>query len=558
MIKANTNKERNLIKIFSTRLSAAGTIVGALFFALSLSPSMLPRGFVMQGVVSGLSVIFGYAAAVAGSWLWQFLELPVPKNKLKRYILSIFAGAVVLIVCYAIWQFVRWQNSVRNVFGAEHINLTFILPTLIIAVLLSLGLLIIGRSIKKLYQYIYWRINKRLPHRLSLVLGAIVVFLLLNFIYSGILGRSFFVVTNRIFSAADVRIDPKLVKPTSALKSGSSQSLVSWESLGRQGRKFVATGSSATDINELSGGGAKEPIRAYAGLSSAQTLDDRADLLLKELIRTGAFERHSLLIVSTTGTGWIDPKSVEPFEYINNGDTAVAGVQYSYLPSWISLLADQQNAKDTSRVVFSKIYSHWSQLPANSRPNLYLYGLSLGSYGAETVLNSVELVNEPISGALLAGPPFVNDFQNSLENARDVGSPAWQPIINNGTTVRFTGNENALTKPTGKWGDTKIIYLQHATDPVVWFSPDLLLSKPDWLKAGQRGPGITKDFRWVPIVTMWQMAADVAAGGSVPDGFGHNYSVLSNLDAWVALTNPPDWSQTKADAYKEYFSKAQY
>lgn len=545
-------------KIFKPKLSNVGIVTGAFFFALSLFPSMLPRSVIMQSIVSAISLIIGYGIGVFGEWLWHYLQIPAPRNRIRKIVFGIIIGLVVFSVLSATVQSVSWQNDVRAIFGQTDIGISFILIVYVLAAFIALLLLIIGRSIRKLYQWITATINRFLPRRLSVILGVFLIFILLNFIYTGILTRTFFAVTNQMFSTSDVKINPKHKIPTSSLMSGSSASVVKWESLGKQGRKFVATTPTATDIRNVTGTDATDPIRVYVGLGSAKTVDQRADLVLEELIRTKAFERGSLMLATSTGTGWIDSKSVEPFEYMNDGNTAVIGVQYSYLPSWISLLADQQNVKDTSRVVFSKVYGYWSKLPTESRPKFYLYGLSLGSFGAETVLNSVELVNEPINGALLAGPPFVNEMHNDLEAKRDSGSPAWQPIINNGTTVRFTSSEDALSKPTGTWGNTKIVYLQHATDPIVWFSENLLFTEPDWLKKGQRGPGLTPDFVYVPVVTMWQMAADLPAAGSVKDGFGHNYSASSNVDAWSALTNPANWTAEKAKTLKEFFAKQKY
>ena len=114
------------------------------------------------------------------------------------------------------------------------------------------------------------------------------------------------------------------------------------------------------------------------GLKAADTLQERADLLLAELQRTGAFDREVLVVTTTTGTGFLDPNGVDPVEYAFNGDTAIAGVQYSYLPSWISLLADQEAVKETSTTVFDTVHRYWSTLPEDARPKLYLYGLSLG------------------------------------------------------------------------------------------------------------------------------------------------------------------------------------
>lgn len=544
--------EHRYVKIWSLRLSAIGLVAGAVFLACSLFPSMLPRGFFFQGVASGIAFVSGYGLGALTEWLWGYLQIPSLKGGLRKWVVGGLLGLSLLFVAASFWQFVGWQNSVRAVFGAESVNVWFTVPVLITAVLFAALLIVVGRSIRKLYQFLAVKIGRHVPRRVAIVLGVGLVLAVLHVIYTGVLTNVFFGVANSIFSTKDTTVDPSLQVPTSPLKSGSSESLASWDSLGRQGRKFVATGPSAAKIEAVAGTKAQEPIRVYAGLKSADDIAGRADLVLKELVRTNAFDRQVLLVTTTTGTGWLDPQAVDMFEFVNAGDTAIAGVQYSYLPSWISLLADQQTAKDVSRAVFDKIYNYWADLPPNERPKFYVYGLSLGSYGMENVLSSVELVNQPINGALLAGPPFVNELHKELEAKRDPGSPIWLPIVNNGQTVRFTAAENELDKPVGKWGRTKIIYLQHATDPMVWFSRDLLWSEPDWLKPGQRGPGITEDFKWVPIVTFWQIAADMPAAGAVPPGLGHNYAASSNVDAWAALTQPAGWSSAKANSIKHY------
>lgn len=70
--------------------------------------------------------------------------------------------------------------------------------------------------------------------------------------------------------------------------------------------------------------------------------DSATPLVLSKLQRTGAFSRSVLVVATTTGTGFLDPAAMDLLEYLHRRNTAIAGVQYSYLPSWISLLADQE------------------------------------------------------------------------------------------------------------------------------------------------------------------------------------------------------------------------
>ena len=124
-------------------------------------------------------------------------------------------------------------------------------------------------------------------------------------------------------------------------------------------------------------------------------------------------------------------------------------------------------------------------------------------------------------------------------------------IYQDGRTVPFTSIESALDTPTGEWDDTKIVYLQHPSGPVSFLSPDLAFTKPDWLRDGQRGPAVSDEMIWFPLVTMWQVAIDLPAAGGVPAGHGHLYTRSENLDAWVAVNEPSGWSSSDTEELRE-------
>ena len=92
-----------------------------------------------------------------------------------------------------------------------------------------------------------------------------------------------------------------------------------------------------------------------------------------------AFERKVLVIIPTTGTGWINPVAARALELMYNGDTALVGSQYSYLPSWISFLGDREKSMESGRMMIDAIHDRWLQLSPDRRPKLMLYGESLGS-----------------------------------------------------------------------------------------------------------------------------------------------------------------------------------
>ncbi|NTV40032.1 MAG: hypothetical protein HGA51_08795, partial [Demequinaceae bacterium] len=125
--------------------------------------------------------------------------------------------------------------------------------------------------------------------------------------------------------------------------------------------------------------------------------------------------------------------------------------------------------------------------------------------------------------------------------------PPWHPIVSDGRTVRFATESGGLDEPGAAWGPTRVVYLQHGSDPVVFFDPSLAWTTPAWLQDGQRAPDVSGRMTWFPLVTMWQTLLDLPAAESVPDGYGHRYSVRANLQCWVALTRPDGWGDAKAE-----------
>ena len=530
-------------RVLDRVLSGVGLTCATWAFAASLLPSLLPRTPWVQGIVSGVTVAVGYGLGAGGAALWRYLGIPGLTGRTRVVVLGGLVGLGQWAALWTGWRLVGWQNEIRQTFGMEPTS-PLIWPVVITVTLLVATLLLLaGRGVRLLARTAVTWLARRLPHRLSIVLGTGLVVALFWGLWTGVIVNGFFAGANAIFAPRDTTGSMSTNRPTAPERSGSPQSLAAWEDLGYYGRLFVRGGPSAQRIEAVTGRpGAKEPIRVYAGLQSADSVQQRADLVLSELKRTGAFDRQVLVVATTTGMGFLDSRGTDPLEYLWNGDTAIAGVQYSYLPSWISILADQEAVVDTSRTVFETVRQYWATLPAGERPALYLYGLSLGSTGVESVLTSMNIVNEPVDGALMVGPPFVNDLHPRLEENRDAGSSASLPVYEEGRTVRFA-DEQGLEPTPASWGPTRLVYLQHASDPVVFFSSDLAFERPAWLADGQRGPDVSPTMGWVPLVTMWQVLLDMPSAGLVPRGYGHMYSARANLLGWAAVTQPSGWDE---------------
>ena len=264
-------------------------------------------------------------------------------------------------------------------------------------------------------------------------------------------------------------------------------------------------------------------MRVYVGLDSASTAQERAALAVKELERTGAFDRALLVVAGTTGTGWLEPQTVDTIEYEWNGDTAIVGIQYSFLPSWISTLVDAERAADAGKAVYDAVYAKWLTLPAGSRPKLMAYGLSLGSYSIQAAFPDAADMTVAHAGR---GARRVAQLQPAV--GRDLRGPRGRAARSGSRCTRRAPRSGSpacpadLASPAGAYGPPRIAYAQHANDPVVWWSPQLLVREPDWL-AEPPGPGRTPTMRWYPILTFLQVTVDQFTGVDVPDGQGHNY-----------------------------------
>lgn len=533
---------------WSWRLSLPGCWVMLVFAAASFTPSLMPRPGLYQGLVTGITGAIGYGLGVLLAWVWrQFANRPARAPSRGWWIVLVVIGVAVLGGASVMGQ--RWQSELREVMGVEAIGgIGILVPPSAFAV--SAVLIGIGRLLAWAEYRIAALLRRRIGPAAARFTGIAVVVGATWVLVSGVLvdvGRS---AADEIFALRDRSIEDGVTRSFLPERSGSPESLVSWESLGMQGRRFVADGPSAEQIAEFTGTDALEPIRVYAGLGSAEDSESRAALAVAELERTGAFERSHLLVVTTTGSGWVSPTSAAAFEYLTGGDSAIAATQYSYLPSWMSYLVDQARARDEGRDLFDAVYGAWMQLPVDDRPELYVNGESLGSFGGESAFSGANDIVNRTSGALWVGPPNFNELYRTFTDARDPGSTEIEPVFRDGRSVRFTSRPGELITPIDRpWEGTRVLYLVHPSDPVVWWDTDLLWSQPDWLRE-PRGHDVLDAMTWLPIITFWQITFDLPVAGDVPPGHGHIYAG-QHVDGWAQVLHIEDWDAERSEELRE-------
>jgi uncharacterized membrane protein len=543
-----------MFSILLAPLSPFGLILGAAAFVAALTPSMIPRPGVLQGVEAGIAFALLYGVGTGARALWSWLELPVAGDHYPRAFLRTAILLCLALVGYGLVREIDWQNAIRRSMGMPPVPAG--LPVLIAIVSAPVALFLIGvaRLFNASAMLISARLAKLVPRRIALLVGFGIAAALFWTIGNGLLLRTALHQFDSSYRRIDALMPAELSVPEDPFKSGSSKSLVSWASLGAQGRKRVVAVPSKSDISSLTTGSTMEPLRVYVGLNSAETVEQRAGLALAELKRVRAFDRAVLVIATPTGTGWVDPAGMAPLEILHRGDVASVSVQYSYLPSWLSLLVEPDYGADTARAVFRVVYDYWRALPKERRPRLYLFGLSLGARNSDLSADLFDVIADPYQGALWVGPPWDTVTWRNVTAMRAAGSPVWLPRFRDEALFHFTTQRNELNEANMRWGPMRMVFLQYPSDPIVFFESASLWSPPSWMKQ-PRGPDVAPEIRWMPVVTLVQQICDMMTATTTPRGVGHVYAAAHYLDGWIAVTEPQGWNEESLARLREWLNE---
>jgi uncharacterized membrane protein len=242
----------------------------------------------------------------------------------------------------------------------------------------------------------------------------------------------------------------------------------------------------------------------------------------------------------------MDPGSHDPVEYMHGGDIATVTVQYSYLQSPLALILETETGLAQATALQEVVHGYWKTLPEAERPRLYVHGLSLGAWSSMHATNLFRLLDEPIDGAFWAGPPFPSAFWNYVQAQRNPGSPWVLPEIGDGSLVRYASHVTDGSEAPAEWGAMRIVFLQYSSDPVVFYEPASLWRAPQWMRDAPAGD-MSEHFVFMPVVTQFQLALDMALSFGSPPGHGHAYYARDYIGPWVQVTDPEGWTRADTD-----------
>ncbi|MBN8533059.1 MAG: alpha/beta-hydrolase family protein [Rhizobiales bacterium] len=527
-------------------VSLLGLTLGAIGFLAALTPGMIPRPWHLQGLIAGIAFGALYGLGVIFAALWGWLGLAVPCGMVRRR-LSIGVSIVgLLLVSLGLFRVTAWQNSVREMMALPSVETGHPIWVAMVGASVAALLIVLGKAFHAIGRLVAARLRPMMPTRIATLFGLAVAATLLVTLANGVLLRSLIQTMDSAYQRLDALLPSDLAAPIDGTKTGGPASLIRWQSLGSEGRNRVLSYPSRTEIEVVTGQAAKEPLRVYVGLNSADSAEARAALALAEMKRIGAFDRALLIIATPTGTGWVDPASMATVEMLHHGDVASVSVQYSYLPSWLSLFVEPEFGLETARTVFRAVYSHWRELPKDRRPRLYLSGLSLGSLNSDLAADLFDIIGDPHDGAFWVGAPFASRTWQQVMRERKPGTPVWAPEFRDGSLIRVLTGKGAREASAESWGAMRIVYLNYPSDPIVYFETTSLWRKPRWMQE-PRSPDISAKIRWIPVVSFLQHGLDMMIATQAPVGFGHVYAATHYLDGWLATTAPKDWDISRLE-----------
>lgn len=534
--------------------STVGLVGAACGYAAALTPSLLPHALTFLLLLTALGTLAGYAIGATASWAAN--KVPwVHRHHPRRWIQFAIVAVIWLPALVFTPVSVGWQAEQQSALDMPTTlpgTVTVVAVTAVVAALL----LIAGRSIRLATNKIAALLTRRGPlhgwvsrrqpshvHRSVLAVRVGV---------AGVLVVAAFVVIQvglglLISSYDSENADASGQSPARVgANSGSPDSLAPWSTLGREGRFYVSNAMTPAAIETVTEEPAEVPVRVYVGMQQGQTPAERSDLAVAELDRVGAWDREYLAIMAATGTGWIDPDAINSMEIVTGGDVTSVAVQYSAVPSWIGFVVDPETTQVQNDSTVNAILAAWRAKPEGERPTLILFGESLGAFGSQAAWpegSTPAEVTAEIKHIVWIGPPSQSRLWKQWQADRTAG-PMWQPVIGDGDIARAYISDVELEQAIPSAGPV-ITFSAHPNDPVVYWSPDLLLQKPDWLDQ-PLGPGVDPHMRWFPVITYLQVGMDLISGGAPPE-VGHNYA--ADAGPAIALTvNPAGWTPAKTQS----------
>ena len=308
--------------------------------------------------------------------------------------------------------------------------------------------------------------------------------------------------------------------PTNPHVTAGPNSVVAFDAIGKEGRRFVLMALTPEQITAVMGEPAKPPVRAVAGFGSASTAQDRAKIALAELERLGGFERSVIVVAAPTGVGYVNYSFAEAVEYLTRGDCAIVVPQYALVPSALAL-KETREGEAQQELILAGIRDRIAQMPEGSRPRVLQFGESLGAEVALDVAakGTHHFEDLGVERGLYLGTPFRTALWESWFSERTLVDPKG-----------LIGLVSQASEIADLPESARHVMVVHHDDPINKFDYAALVRAPWWMgPPATRPPGVPRETAFRPVITFIITLIDLKNGmNSKPGQFvrqGHDYRI---------------------------------
>jgi uncharacterized membrane protein len=314
--------------------------------------------------------------------------------------------------------------------------------------------------------------------------------------------------------------------PTSIHVSAGPASAMGFDTIGKEGRRFVLMALTPDQITAVMEEPAIEPVRVVGGYEAADGVEERARLTLQDMADCGAFDRGLIVVGSPTGVGYFNYSAAEALEYLTRGDCAIVVPQYALVPSALALTRTTE-AERLTRLILEGVRDRLASIPPHDRPRVVLVGESLGANIALDVARTEEdhaylpiLAELGVDGGLYLGVPFRTRLWDEWRH----DPPSVDP---RGDLVLVNQPDEAPPLPPGRMRHLMVV---HHDDPVNKYSYRMVLQPPWWMgPPASRPPLVPRETKFRPITSFVLATIDLLNGmQSKPGTFvrrGHDYRI---------------------------------
>ncbi len=305
--------------------------------------------------------------------------------------------------------------------------------------------------------------------------------------------------------------------PTSPFVSCGPNSEVDFDAIGKEGRRFVLMRLTPGEIENVVGGHSTEPVRIV--IPREGSIEERAELAVRELTATGGINRSIICIASPTGVGYVNYVMAEALEYLTRGDCAVVVPQYAYVPSALALNKTTEGVHLQTAVI-EAVARRVNELQPAKRPRLVNFGESLGAECALDVgwpEGVARLEQVGLDCGLYLGVPFRSSMWKQW-----LADPS---AIDADGRLRNVSDATELTPGRGRH-----VMINHHDDPINMFSYEMVVQRPWWMgPPDTRPPLVPRETIFRPVISFVVALVDLLNGmDSKPGEFvrkGHDYRI---------------------------------